>query len=964
MYLLPPFFDQSYQNASYCFLLFGLSLAHRQFGLLHISHCFMFSISKHAIIQLMPGIFDHLADSSKWCKRWPDSIRCCSRCQKSFRQYDALIKKLASAGHQVTLFHPTSEKAIEFGANITPIYVKMTKRERKDTDNMIWRQTLHAPMIGMIYNMLSGAFGEFVTNHSEIIRDTLNQDYDVIIASALFNIHFFAFAEILKRHQNFRCYNNAMAQNWVSSPQMFGLEPKSFQDTFETSKFMTRLVNVGEHLGELMAMAYVDSLVLPSRLAKLSGRMDFSFLKMYKHSSIKFSDAINNLGLPTALVADAKFLDFVEDPKSRGTIYIAFGTIVPWDSAPEEIKTVFFDALDQLVDYRIIFAYNGRFPDRPLPPHLKLVKWAPQLDILQHSNTKLFLTHGGLKSLKESLCTKTPMLVLPMFAEQSHNAKYVLKYGIGGVLNKYNLNKHNILEGLNKVLSNPKYSERAEKMYRIFLDRPMPDLDEAEFHVSRAIKMKDRPMFFQRTAMDILASAGHQVTLFHPTSEKAIEFGANITPIYVKMTRRERKDTDNMIWRQTLHAPMIGIVYTILSEAFGEFVTNHSEIIKDTLNQDYDLIIASALFNIHFFAFAEILKRHQNVPFILFASTNVFSSDAYNNAMAQNWVTSPPMLGFEPEDFQDTFDVSKFMTRLVNVGEHLGELIAMTFVDHIVLPTPVAKLTGKIDFRFSKIFKHSSIKFSDAINNLGLPAALVGDAKFIGAHCGKPSQLSKEFLDFVEDSKSKGTIYIAFGTAVPWDSAPEEIKTEFFDALDQLVDYRIIFAYNGRFPDRSLPPHLKLVKWAPQLEILQDTNTKVFLTHGGLKSIKESLCTKTPMLVLPMFAEQSHNAKYVLKYGIGGVLNKYNLNKHNILEGLNKVLSNPKYSERVEKMYRIFLDRPMPDLDEAEFHVSRAIKMKDRPMFFQRTAMDMYLLQYLHLELLIFVVLALFIIKQ
>uniref|UniRef100_A0A915EBF4 Uncharacterized protein n=1 Tax=Ditylenchus dipsaci TaxID=166011 RepID=A0A915EBF4_9BILA len=40
-------------------------------------------------------------------------------------------------------------------------------------------------------------------------------------------------------------------------------------------------------------------------------------------------------------------------------------------------------------------------------------------------------------------------------------------------------------------------------MYRIFLDRPMPDLDEAEFHVSRAIKMKDRPMFFQRTAMDI-----------------------------------------------------------------------------------------------------------------------------------------------------------------------------------------------------------------------------------------------------------------------------------------------------------------------------------------------------------------------------------------------------------------------------------------------------------------------------
>lgn len=73
--------------------------------------------------------------------------------------------------------------------------------------------------------------------------------------------------------------------------------------------------------------------------------------------------------------------------------------IVNRDYAPEEIKTAFFDAFDELHDYRVIFSYKGKIPHRPIPPHLKLVKWAPQLDILAHPKTKVFLTHSGLKRL-------------------------------------------------------------------------------------------------------------------------------------------------------------------------------------------------------------------------------------------------------------------------------------------------------------------------------------------------------------------------------------------------------------------------------------------------------------------------------------------------------------------------------------------------------------------------------------
>lgn len=81
-----------------------------------------------------------------------------------------------------------------------------------------------------------------------------------------------------------------------------------------------------------------------------------------------------------------------------------------------------------------------------------------------------------------------------------------------------------------------------------------------------------------------------------------------------------------------------------------------------------------------------------------------------------------------------------------------------------------------------------------------------------------------------------------------------QIKKEFFEALEALKEYRIVFSYNGKwwicvrklifikllgkFPNFHISKHIKLVKWAPQLNLLNHPNTKVFLTHGGLKRQK------------------------------------------------------------------------------------------------------------------------------
>lgn len=79
-----------------------------------------------------------------------------------------------------------------------------------------------------------------------------------------------------------------------------------------------------------------------------------------------------------------------------GAIYIAFGTHVDWNYAPKRITDALFGALERLTEYRIIFVYNGDIPSK-IGAHIRLIKWAPQLELLAHPKTVLFITHGGQK---------------------------------------------------------------------------------------------------------------------------------------------------------------------------------------------------------------------------------------------------------------------------------------------------------------------------------------------------------------------------------------------------------------------------------------------------------------------------------------------------------------------------------------------------------------------------------------
>ena len=60
-----------------------------------------------------------------------------------------------------------------------------------------------------------------------------------------------------------------------------------------------------------------------------------------------------------------------------------------------------------------------------LPKHVRAIQWAPQNDILAHTGTKVFVTHGGANSVYEAAYHGIPIVALPIAAEQPHNAAKV-----------------------------------------------------------------------------------------------------------------------------------------------------------------------------------------------------------------------------------------------------------------------------------------------------------------------------------------------------------------------------------------------------------------------------------------------------------------------------------------------------------------------------------------------------------
>jgi MGT family glycosyltransferase len=101
----------------------------------------------------------------------------------------------------------------------------------------------------------------------------------------------------------------------------------------------------------------------------------------------------------------------------------------------------------------------------------------------------------------------------------------------------------------------------------------------------------------------------------------------------------------------------------------------------------------------------------------------------------------------------------------------------------------------------------------------------------------------------------------------------------------------------------ALPTRIQVVKHSPQIEILAHAN--VFITHGGLSSVREAIHCGVPMLVFPCWNDQPGNAARIVHHGIGLSGNIATVDMSIILRLLSKIAA-PGFMDNIHKMQAVF----------------------------------------------------------
>lgn len=73
---------------------------------------------------------------------------------------------------------------------------------------------------------------------------------------------------------------------------------------------------------------------------------------------------------------------------------------------------------------------------------------------LAQKEVVLFISHVGKSSVIEAIHTATPILAIPLFADQTSNAGHIKGLGIGLVLNIFTLTEAALSDSIQEIIQN------------------------------------------------------------------------------------------------------------------------------------------------------------------------------------------------------------------------------------------------------------------------------------------------------------------------------------------------------------------------------------------------------------------------------------------------------------------------------------------------------------------------------
>ena len=208
-----------------------------------------------------------------------------------------------------------------------------------------------------------------------------------------------------------------------------------------------------------------------------------------------------------------------------------------------------------------------------------------------------------------------------------------------------------------------------------------------------------------------------------------------------------------------------------------------------------------------------------------------------------------------------------------------------------------------------------------------------------------PKSLHPELSSFLDSTD--GVIVVTFGSVLPF--LAESLSWKLYKAFE-LIKHQIIFRYDG--PPQSFSSNVRVMKWIPQIDILAHPKVKVFLTHCGNNGQMEALQSGVPMVGVPVFLDQIHNAVRMEYLGYG---RKFSLNDdtpEKLAELVHEVYNNQTYRDNIKRASAIYNSRPETPRQRAAFWIKHVIKFGSKHL--RSYANDMPLYQYWMVDIIVF----------
>eukprot|EP00835_Amoeboradix_gromovi_P003195 NODE_202_length_14999_cov_0.270067.p3 type:complete len:494 gc:universal NODE_202_length_14999_cov_0.270067:11519-13000(+) len=193
--------------------------------------------------------------------------------------------------------------------------------------------------------------------------------------------------------------------------------------------------------------------------------------------------------------------------------YVAFGSMA-YLAASHLLKI--FSGL-KCAGYSVLFAsksFNAsEFSSEDLV-NVFHIKWAAQQDILHHSAVKLFVSHGGIESMHESIEAGVPLLIKPFYGDQTINAKKIKGAHIGEyILNKYNFQSNEICELSAKISNSTTYTTSMKKYQALLKLKVRNNVNLAADYIEYVMENGVDILTTKSQNMNVFAASNYDVIL-------------------------------------------------------------------------------------------------------------------------------------------------------------------------------------------------------------------------------------------------------------------------------------------------------------------------------------------------------------------------------------------------------------------------------------------------------------------